>query len=81
MMTVMGITAGKEGIDLTGLKSEITKIMTSNPRRINEIQIAFHHPALKATDIQKEKLKEVALTCPVAMSLSALLKQTITFNF
>jgi len=81
MMTLMGITAAKEGIDLSGLKSEIVKIMAANPRRIQEIQISFSHPDLKATDVQKEKLKHVALTCPVAMSLSESLKQTVTFNF
>jgi len=81
MMTLMGITAAREGIDLTGLKSEITKIMAANPRRIQEIQISFSHPDLKATDVQKEKLKRAALTCPVAMSLAESLLQTITFNF
>ena len=81
MMTLMGITAAKEGIDLSGLKSEIVKIMAANPRRIQEIQISFSHPDLKATDVQKEKLKHAALTCPVAMSLSESLKQTVTFNF
>src|SRR5882672_10970782 len=43
MMTLMGMAADKEGIDLTGLKSEITKIMAANPRRIQEIQISFSH--------------------------------------
>ena len=81
MMTLMGITAAKEGIDLSGLKSEIVKIMAANPRRIQEIQISFSHPDLKATDVQKEKLKHAALTCPVAMSLSESLKQTVTFDF
>ena len=81
MMTLMGMTASREGIDLTGLKSEITKVMAANPRRIQEIQISFSHPDLKATDIQKEKLKRAALTCPVALSLAESLQQTITFNF
>jgi len=81
MMTLMGMTAAREGIDLTGLKSEITKIMAANPRRIQEIQISFSHTDLKATDVQKEKLKHAALTCPVAMSLAESLRQTVTFNF
>ena len=81
MMTLMGISAEKEGIYLTGLKSEITKIMATNPRRVQEIQIHFSHPDLIATEAQKEKLKHAALTCPVAMSLSENLKQTVTFDF
>ena len=80
MMTIMGMMAEKEGIDLTGLSSEITKIMASNPRKIAEIQITFSHSDLKATDIQKQKLKNAAMTCPVALSLGEGLKQTIKFN-
>ena len=81
MMTLMGILASREGIDLTGLSSEITKIMESSPRKIKEIQITFTHPSLNATDVQKEKLRRAAHTCPVALSLSESVKQTITFNF
>jgi putative redox protein len=55
--------------------------MTANPRKIGEIQISFHHPALQATEAQKQKLMNAARTCPVALSLSDSVKQTITFNF
>lgn len=81
MMTLMGILAEREGINLTGLSSEIVKVMAANPRKIAEIQITFTHPNLVATDVQKEKLRRAALTCPVALSLSDELKQTVTFNF
>lgn len=80
MMTIMGMMAEKEGIDLTGLSSEVTKIMATNPRKIAEIQIIFSHPDLRATDIQKQKLKNAAMTCPVALSLGEGLKQSIKFN-
>ena len=81
MMTIMGILANREGVELSGLKSEVTKIMAENPRKIKEIQIVFSHSNLTATPVQKEKLKRAALTCPVALSLSDSLVQTITFNF
>lgn len=81
MMTIMGILAEREKIDLTGLTSDVIKIMDSNPRKISEIQITFSHKNLQASEIQKEKLKRAALTCPVALSLSDSVKQSITFNF
>jgi putative redox protein len=81
MMTLMGMLAEREGIDLAGLKSEITKVMVANPRKISEIRIDFFHDNLRATDIQKEKLKRAALTCPVALSLPETVKQIVTFNF
>jgi len=81
MMTLMGILAQRESIDLTGLTSEIVKIMDNNPRKIAEVQITFTHVNLVATDIQKEKLRRAALTCPVALSLGADVKQSVSFNF
>jgi putative redox protein len=81
MMTLMGMLAQREGIELQGLRSEIVKIMTSNPRKIAEVQITFFHDNLKVTETQREKLKRAALTCPVALSLSEEVKQTVNFNF
>jgi putative redox protein len=81
MMTLMGMLAQREEIDMRGLRSEIVKIMASNPRKIAEVQITFFHDNLRATDIQKEKLKRAALTCPVALSLGEDVKQSVTFNF
>jgi len=81
MMTIMGQVAEREAIDLKGLKTEIVKMMSSNPRKIAEIEITFSHPHLVVTDIQKQKLMNAARTCPVALSLSEHLKQTVIFNF
>jgi putative redox protein len=81
MMTLMGMLAQREQIDMTGMRSEIVKVMASSPRRIAEIQISFFHDSLQATEIQKEKLKRAAMTCPVALSLGADVKQTVNFNF
>lgn len=81
MMTLMGILAQREAIDLKGLKSEIVKVMAANPRKIAEIQITFTHPNLNATDVQKEKLRRAALTCPVALSLNDSVVQKVNFNF
>jgi putative redox protein len=81
MMTLMGILAERENIDLKGLTSEIVKVMASNPRKIAEIHITFNHQALNATEVQKEKLRRAALTCPVALSISDTVVQNVTFNF
>jgi uncharacterized OsmC-like protein len=81
MMTIMGILANREEINLAGLKAEVTKVMAENPRKIKEIIVTFSHNSLNATPVQKEKLKRAALTCPVALSLSDSVIQTITFNF
>lgn len=81
MLTTMAILADQEGIDMTGMQTEVVKIMASNPRKIAEIQIKLSHPGLKATPQQIDKLKHAAHTCPVALSLHESVKQTVSFNF
>lgn len=81
MMTIMGQVAQRENIDLAGLSTDITKVMSANPRKIAEIHVVFSHPNLKVDDKQRQKLKNAALTCPVALSLADSVKQEVTFNF
>lgn len=81
MMTLMGMLAERERIDLTGMTSEITKVMASNPRRIAEIHITFTRPRLTASPEQKKKLEHAARTCPVALSLSPEIQQLVEFKF
>lgn len=81
MMTLMGILANRENIALEGMTWTVVKVMDANPRKIAEVHITFTHPNLQATDIQKEKLRRAALTCPVALSLHESVKQNVTFNF
>jgi putative redox protein len=81
MLTTMAIWAEREGLDIRGMQVEVVKIMASNPRKIAEIQVKLIHPNLRASSGQKEKLKEIAHTCPVALSLHDSVKQNIQFEF
>jgi uncharacterized OsmC-like protein len=81
MVTIMGIVAEREGISLEGLSWEITKIMQSEPRKIQEIQVAFHWSGAAFTPAISQKLKNAARTCPVALSLDSAVTQTINFDF
>lgn len=81
MMTIMGIVAERDGIDLTGLHAGIEKEMASNPRKIARVGVNFEWENCKATEAERAKLKRAALTCPVALSLHPDLKQDVVFNF
>jgi uncharacterized OsmC-like protein len=82
MMTIMGIVAEREKIELRDTKFEIIKTMASNPRKIAKIEIVFDMKAniLLSTE-QQEKLKRAALTCPVALSLHPDIEQVVSFTF
>lgn len=81
MVTIMGIIAARDGIGLEGLTWEVTKIMQSTPRKIDEIKIDFFWEKPLNDPSLIQKLKNAARTCPVALSLDLSIKQTLNFNF
>jgi uncharacterized OsmC-like protein len=82
MMTIMGIVAEREGLDLSGTHFEITKHMAANPRRIAKIEVNFKMKSnVVLSEAQQQKLKNAAYTCPVALSLHPDIEQVVTFEF
>ena len=80
MLTIMGIIAKRQSLDIEGTKAEVTKIMGTQPRRISEIKIDFFFPRSYDND-SKQLLQTSALNCPVAKSLANELTQTINFHY
>lgn len=81
MTTIMGIKAEQMNINITGTTAEIEKIMSSAPRRIQEIRIDFYMPIQEYSDKDKKLLEAAALSCPVAKSLAPEVNQVITFHW
>lgn len=81
MLTIVGILSENQGFSIEGTRAETVKVMASNPRRVIEIRITFHFPDVKYSEIQKEKIRKAALSCPVALSLHPDINQNIIFNF
>lgn len=79
MMTIMGIYANKNGINLDGMRMEITKTMNALPRRIGKIDIIITMPHIALTPQQKAELEEIPCTCPVCMSLNPEIEKNISF--
>lgn len=81
IMTIMGIKAMDNGIDLKGTEIEITKIMADAPRRVSEVILEFNFPKKGYTDDEKHLIESVAGISPVPLSVHQTLKQTIKFNW
>ncbi len=81
MMTIMGILADREGIDLVGTTMDITKTMSASPRKIAQIDVVMHISNKHLTDDQKLKLERAAHTCPVALSLHPDVVQKMEFVY
>ncbi|MCB9361725.1 MAG: OsmC family protein [Flavobacteriales bacterium] len=81
MITIMGIQANTSNINLNFLEADITKVMSSNPRKISEVIVAFNFGDTIYSEKEKTILKNAARTCPVALSLNPDIKQTVSFKF
>jgi putative redox protein len=69
MLTIMGIAARTQGIDISGATATVEKEMTSAaPRRIQRLTVKIHVPHSPGP-AEREKLERAAHTCPVHKSL------------
>jgi uncharacterized OsmC-like protein len=80
MLTLIGIVAKRDGLDLTGLSFRLEKHMASNPRRIGAVPVTIQMPAGLTPD-QRKKLEAAALTCPVHKSLSEEVEKPVQFVY
>ncbi len=83
MMTIMGIVARRDAIDLKGSEMEITKVMSAEaPRRIARVEIRMSMLSDRLlTEAEQTKLERAAYTCPVALSLHPDIAQDVTFSW
>jgi len=81
MLTIMGIAARTQNIDISGATAAVEKEMTATPpRRIERLAVKIHVPhSLSPAD--KEKLERAAHTCPVHRSLHPDVQIPIVFTW
>jgi putative redox protein len=80
MITIMGITANSRNWNLDYCECSVEKIMTSNPRRISQINLVISLNE-KWNDKERKILETAANTCPVAFSLHPEIKLNVIFNY
>lgn len=83
VMTIMGIVAERNQIDLTGTRVRVSKEMVQQPiRRIGRLPVTVTIPADKAakvSDSDRTKLETAARHCPVHQSLHPDIDSPIEF--
>jgi len=80
MLTIIGIVAKKDNINIEDTTVEVRKMMSETPRRIDEIRVSFVFRNILDEE-QRKKLERAARTCPVSASLHDDVKETIEFNY
>jgi len=81
MLTIMGIAARKQGVDLGNTQVKVLKEMTPKPpRRIAKLTVVFTIP-LPASHEKRAMLEEAARSCPVHLSLHPGVEQEMRFDW
>jgi putative redox protein len=80
MITTMGIIAAREGIPFAGADFSLEKHMCSGPRRIDRLPVTVRMPA-GLTEVQKRRLEEIALGCPVFETLRPEIAKEVRFVY
>jgi putative redox protein len=80
-LTIMGITARREGIALEGTRATVDKEMTTEgPRRIARLTLHVHMAVPRSAD-PKGVLERAGRACPVARSLHPDIDQAVEIHW
>jgi uncharacterized OsmC-like protein len=81
MMTIMGIVAAREGVDLRGMTATTHKVMSTDaPRRIASLRTVISLP-IPADSPHRAKLEQAAHACPVSKSLMESIDAGVDFVY
>lgn len=83
LLTVVGIYAQNNGIDMRKSNATVQKIMSGDaPRRIVQINVDVNFITSVALDVKDQIIFErIAKTCPVSQSLHPDIVQNMVFTF
>ncbi len=81
MMTIMGIVAAREGVDLRGMTATTKKVMSTDaPRRIASVCTVITMP-IAADHPYRAKFEQAAHTCPMHKSLREAMDASVEFVY
>jgi putative redox protein len=85
IVTIMGIVAQRDGLDIEGTRVHVTKEMIQKPvRRIGSVKVTLTVPADKANSLSatdREKLERASTHCPVHESLHPEIETPVEFVY
>ena len=81
MMTIIGIFCNQNKIELLNARGSVDKIMGDAPRRIVGLTIVLDLQGHDWDEKTQERIKHVALNCPVAKSVHPGMNIKATFKF
>lgn len=80
MLTVMAIGAEKDGVNLVNSRFSVEKEMIQTPRKIAKLTVVLHMPQNIPIDYRR-KLENIAMNCPVKLSLHPEMQIPVQFHY
>ncbi len=80
MITLMGINANKNGIDISGTNGSVEKHMAENPRCVAKLVIEITVPQ-NLSEAEQKTLRIAAMNCPVVKSINPEIKLETNIHF
>lgn len=81
MATIIGMQLERENLDLSGLRIEVIKEMSTDlPRRIVALKSEIWAP-ISLDEAQRKRLEQAAVNCPVHQSLHPDIDKSIVFHW
>ena len=77
-MTIIALYAEAHNLAVKGMKSEVNKYMSADPRRIGKLEVTITMPAQQYTAAQKASIERCTSHCPVHLSLHPAMEQVFT---
>jgi putative redox protein len=81
MITIVGIYCENNNVFFEHGKAAVTKIMSSDPRKIKRIEISFDFSGNGWDDSQQTKIIRAAEACPVAKTLGDNIEVDFIYQF
>lgn len=80
VLTTIAIFAEKDGVNVTGSRMSVEKVMTPPPRRIASLKVVLEMPSAIPAEY-REKIRSYAENCPVKKSLHPDVDAPIEIHF
>jgi putative redox protein len=80
MLATMALLSAREGLEFGKARAKVVKHMSPPPRRIERLDLDIWMPSV-ANPSHRQRLEEIAHTCPVARSLSVDVAVSIRFHY
>ena len=81
MLTIMGIAAKTHGFNIDGVRVDVQKEMSANPRRVGTIHLNVDLRGHEYTPKERRIIEASANACPVMLSLHPDVTQDIRFIY